>query len=288
MTNEKPCIIVTGAYGQLGSELADIAGNYPQFSFVFTDRDTVDLGDYEQLKAFFEKNKPAYFINCGAYTAVDKAETDKEAALTVNATAVGYIAKLCKEYNTRLVQISTDYVFDGNGTSPYTEDQPTDPVNYYGYSKEQGEKLAMENNDETIIIRTSWVYSTYGNNFVKTMIKLMTQRPEINVVGDQVGSPTYAADLAQAIMDVITSDAGFVKGIYHYSNDGVISWYDFAVAIKEGKQLTSTVNSIPTSGYPTPAKRPAYSVMSKQKIADTFNLTIKDWKESLHVCLSKM
>lgn len=288
MTTEKPRIIVTGANGQLGSELSDIAGNYPQFTFVFTDRDTVDLGDNEQLTAFFELHKPAYFINCGAYTAVDKAESDKETALTVNATAVGYIAALCKQYNTRLVQISTDYVFDGNGTSPYTEDQPTDPVNYYGYSKEQGEKLALQNNDETIIIRTSWVYSTYGANFVKTMIKLMSQRPEINVVGDQVGSPTYAADLAQAIMDVITSNAGFVTGIYHYSNGGVISWYDFAVAIKEAKQLSSTVNSIPTSGYPTPAKRPAYSVMSKDKIANTFNLTIKDWKESLHTCLSKM
>lgn len=288
MTTEKPRIIVTGANGQLGSELSDIAGNYPQFAFIFTGRDKVNLGDNEQLTAFFELHKPAYFINCGAYTAVDKAESDKETALTVNATAVGYIAALCKQYNTKLVQISTDYVFDGNGTSPYTEDQPTDPVNYYGYSKEQGEKLALQNNDETIIIRTSWVYSTYGANFVKTMIKLMSQRPEINVVGDQVGSPTYAADLAQAIMDVITSNAGFVTGIYHYSNGGVISWYDFAVAIKEAKQLSSTVNSIPTSGYPTPAKRPAYSVMSKDKIANTFNLTIKDWKESLHTCLSKM
>lgn len=286
--NEKPHIIVTGANGQLGSELACIAGNYPQFIFVFTDRNALSLDNPAQLSALFEEVKPACFINCAAYTAVDKAETDKDAALAINTTAVGNIAALCKQYNTKLVHISTDYVFSGNGTSPYTEDQPTDPVNYYGFSKEQGEKLALENNSETIIIRTSWVYSTYGNNFVKTMIKLMSQRPEINVVGDQVGSPTYAADLAQAIMDIITSDAGFVKGIYHYSNSGIISWYDFAVAIKEGKQLNCTVNSIPTSGYPTPAKRPAYSVMSKDKIANTFNLTIKDWKESLHICLGKM
>jgi len=286
--NEKPHIIVTGSNGQLGNELADIAGNYPQFTFVFTNRDTLSLDNPEQLQALFKETKPAYFINCAAYTAVDKAENDKDTALAINATAIGNIAALCKQYNTKLVHISTDYVFDGNGTEPYTEDQPTDPVNYYGYSKEQGEKLAIENNEATIIIRTSWVYSTYGNNFVKTMIRLMSQRPEISVVGDQVGSPTYAADLAQAIMDIITGSAGFVTGIYHYSNSGVISWYDFAVAIKEGKQLNSHINNIPTSGYPTPAKRPAYSAMSKDKIANTFNLTIKDWKESLHICLSKM
>jgi len=288
MTNTKPVIMVTGRLGQLGSEIFDIAGNYPQFEFNFSDKDEMDLSSPEQLQAFFDQLKPAYFISCGAYTAVDKAETDKDTALAINATAVANIAALCKQHNTKLIHISTDYVFSGNGTAPYTEDEVTDPVNYYGYSKLLGEKAALENNDETIVIRTSWVYSTYGNNFVKTMIRLMKDRPEIKVVSDQVGSPTYAADLAQAIMDIVTGNDGFVTGIYHFSNEGVISWYDFAVAIRDAKQLNSIVHPIPTTAYPTPAKRPAYSAMNKEKIVNTFHIRLKHWKDSLHTCLIKM
>lgn len=285
--SKKQTIIVTGKNGQLGSELADIAPNYPQFDFHFFDRDGLDVSNGEQLAALFQQLKPGYFINCAAYTAVDKAETEKEKALAINATGVGAIASLCSTNGTKLIHVSTDYVFNGNGTSPYKEDEPTDPVNYYGFTKLQGEELALANNADTIVIRTSWVYSTYGNNFVKTMIRLMKERPEIKVVNDQVGSPTYAADLAEAIMQIITAN-NFTPGIYHFSNGGIISWCDFAIAIRDIKQLTSIVHPIPSSSYPTPAKRPSYSAMSKGKITSTFPIVLKEWKKSLEVCLGKM
>lgn len=283
---DKPAIIVTGKNGQLGSELQDIAGNYPQFSFYFYSSSELDISNAEQADSIFAQLQPAYFINCGAYTLVDKAETEKEKALAINGTGVGHIAALCNQYNTRLIHISTDYVFNGEGTSPYKEDEPTQPVNYYGFTKLQGENLALAANSQTAIIRTSWVYSTYGNNFVKTMIRLMKERPTLNVVSDQVGSPTYALDLAKAIMDIITT--GFVAGIYHFSNDGITTWYDFAVAIKEGRQLPAVVNPIPSSAYPTPAKRPAYSAMSKDKIVATFHIALRPWQESLQECLAKL
>lgn len=284
--SDKPAIIVTGKNGQLGSELQDIACNYPQFDFHFYSSSELDISNDKQAAAIFKALQPAYFINCGAYTLVDKAETEREKALAINGTGVGNIAKLCSRYNTKLIHISTDYVFNGEGTAPYREDEPTQPVNYYGFTKLQGEKLALEANSKTAIIRTSWVYSTYGNNFVKTMIRLMKERPSLNVVSDQVGSPTYALDLAKAIMDIIT--IGFVPGIYHFSNDGITTWYDFAVAIKEGKQLSTTVNPIPSSAYPTPAKRPAYSAMSKDKIVDTFHISLRNWQDSLQECLSQL
>jgi len=286
--SSKPVIIVSGKNGQLGSELFDIAGSYPQFDFHFFDSKALDISNEQQAADIFASLKPAYFINCGAYTAVDKAETEREKALAINGDGVGLVAALCSRYNTKLVHVSTDYVFNGAGTTPYKETGTTDPVNYYGYTKLLGETLALQKNEHTIIIRTSWVYSTYGNNFVKTMIRLMKERPEIKVVADQVGSPTYALDLAKAIMDIITCPAGFTPGIYHFSNEGIISWYDFAVAIKEGKQLNSIVHPIPTTAYPTPAKRPAYSVMSKEKIAGTFGIKLKNWKDSLDECLAKM
>lgn len=286
--SNKPVIIVSGRNGQLGSELADIAAGYPQFDFHFFNSSQLDISNSQQVDEIFAQLKPAYFINCGAYTAVDKAETEKEKALAINGEGVGHIANLCNRHNTKLVHISTDYVFNGAGTHPYTEDEATAPVNYYGYTKLLGENLALQENKNTIIIRTSWVYSTYGNNFVKTMIRLMKERPEIKVVADQAGSPTYALDLANAIMQIITGPAGFVAGIYHFSNEGIISWYDFAVAIKEGKHLNTIVNPIPTTAYPTPAKRPAYSAMSKAKIAGTFNIPLKHWQDSLQECLGKM
>jgi len=283
-----PLILITGKNGQLGSELADIAVQYTgQFDFSFFGRDQLDIGNKEQLANVFLALQPAYVINCGAYTAVDKAETEKEKALGINAEGVGVLATLCKEHCAKFIHISTDYVFNGQGTEPYKEEDVTDPVNYYGYTKLLGEKLALQNNEDTIVIRTSWVYSRYGNNFVKTMIRLMNQRPEINVVSDQIGSPTYAKDLAEAIMLIITNKAGFTAGIYHFSNNGIISWYQFACAIKDIKQLNSIVHPIPTTAYPTPAKRPAYSVMDKSKIVADYGIVLRDWKDSLEECLGK-
>ena len=197
-------ILVSGKKGQLGSELKDIASK-DNYQFIFTDRDDLDITNENILKEAFGKYKPAFFINCAAYTAVDKAETDQATAYKINAEAVGNIAKQCHQYNTRLIHISTDYVFDGKGTQPYTTDDKTDPVNYYGYTKLTGEQLALNNNPQTIVIRTSWVYSMHGANFVKTMLRLMKERKELNVVSDQFGSPTYARDLAEAIMQIVNS-----------------------------------------------------------------------------------
>ncbi|SFQ34022.1 dTDP-4-dehydrorhamnose reductase [Parafilimonas terrae] len=299
-------ILVSGKKGQLGSELKDIASE-DKHQFIFTDRDDLDIANEDILKEAFEKYKPAFFINCAAYTAVDKAETDQATAYKINAEAVGNIAKQCHQYNTRLIHISTDYVFDGKGTQPYKTDDKTDPVNYYGYTKLTGEQLALNNSPQTIVIRTSWVYSAYGANFVKTMLRLMKERRELNVVSDQFGSPTYAKDLAEAIIQIVSNERPSVSGrkteedahssqltahgfpgIYHFSNEGDISWYDFAVAIRDIKQLDCAVNPIPTSAYPTPAKRPAYSVFDKTKIVNTFNIQLKDWKDSLKECLSKL
>jgi dTDP-4-dehydrorhamnose reductase len=283
-------VLVSGKNGQLGKELQDIASSNKNYQFIFFDREELNITDEVALKNIFQKYSPSFFINCAAYTAVDKAETEKEIAYQINAEAVGNIAKQCNQFNTTLIHISTDYVFDGKSTQPYKEDDKTNPVNYYGYTKLKGEELALQNNPNTIIIRTSWVYSEYGNNFVKTMLRLMNERKEINVVSDQVGSPTYARDLAEAILSIVNSQRSTVNGqpIYHFSNNGIISWYDFAIAIKEIKQLDCIVNSIPTASYPTPAKRPAYSGFDKTKIVTTFNIQLKDWKESLKECLTHL
>ena len=291
-------ILVSGRDGQLGNELKDLASKQ-NFEFVFTDVNDLDITDENALKEAFEKYNPCCFINCAAYTAVDKAETNQEIAYKINTEAVGYIAKQCHQHNTKLVHISTDYVFDGNGTQPYKEDDKTDPVNYYGYTKWLGEQLALNNNPATVVIRTSWVYSSYGANFVKTMLRLMKERKEINVVSDQFGSPTYARDLAEAIMSIVngqwsmaneesreeTHHSPLTTQIFHFSNEGNISWYDFAVAIRDIKQLDCVVHPIPTAAYPTPAKRPAYSVFDKTKIVNAFGIQLKDWKDSLYECL---
>jgi dTDP-4-dehydrorhamnose reductase len=284
---EKPVVVVSGKNGQLGNELCDIASKYPQLEFQFFSRTDLDITDTNHIEAVFEKYKPAYFINTAAYTAVDKAETDQEQAYLINAAAVGDIAKACKINGTKLIHISTDYVFNGKGHQPYKEEDATDPVNYYGYTKWMGEQLALHNNAATIVIRTSWVYSVYGNNFVKTMLRLMNDRSDINVVNDQLGSPTYAKDLAEAIMQIITQN-DFKAGIYHFSNSGEINWHTFATAIKDVKHLSCNIHAIPSAQYPTPAKRPAYSVMSKKEIVGTFNIRLKPWRESLAVCLEKL
>ncbi len=283
----KQKILITGSNGQLGKELKQLESSFPQYEFVFLSREDLPIHHFELLRNFFKGYHPQYLINCAAYTAVDRAETEKDLAFQVNAEAVGVMAAVCKEYNTKLIHISTDYVFDGTATKPYTEEAPTNPQSVYGASKLKGEQEALQFNPDAIIIRTAWVYSEFGKNFVKTMLKLMSEREEINVVSDQVGSPTYAADLATVILQIISSEK-WVPGIYHYSNDGVISWYDFAVAIKELTASSCKINPITTAQYPTPAKRPAYSVLDKSKIQSAFNIPEKNWKESLSVCLDNL
>jgi dTDP-4-dehydrorhamnose reductase len=282
-----PHILVSGANGQLGKELKELETSYPQFKFLFLSKEDLPIHQSETVEHLLSVYEPAYFINCAAYTAVDRAEEDSENAFRINGYATGVLAAACKKYNTQFIHISTDYVFDGTASNPYQEDDTINPQGVYGKSKAEGEMLAIENNPDTIIIRTAWVYSEFGKNFVKTMLKLMQERESLNVVNDQIGSPTYAADLAEAIMQIIISGK-WVPGIYHYSNEGIISWFDFAVAIKNSASLQCTISPIPTSAYPTPAKRPAYSVLDKSKIAHTFGLPIKPWQQSLQTCLSKL
>ena len=283
---EKKTILVTGANGQLSSEMQVLSSAYTNYDFLVVAKEELSIDDEAAVSNYFAGHAIDYCVNCAAYTAVDKAETDQENAMVTNATAVGILAKFCKQYNAQFIHISTDYVFDGNATKPYKEDDAVSPVNFYGASKLKGEELAIENNPDSIIIRTSWVYSSFGNNFVKTMLRLMKDRDSLNVVSDQQGCPTYAADLAKAIMQIIESGikpAG--SSIFNYSNTGAITWYQFADAIRELSGSNCVVNPIPASQYPTPAKRPSYSVMDTSKIQQTFNLSIPQWKDSLKTCL---
>ncbi len=283
-------IIITGANGQLGWELQQLALNNTSYEFLFYNSSELDITNTEQVEMLLRDEMPHYFINCAAYTKVDKAETETELNYAVNATAVGNIAKLCKEHNVTFITVSTDYVFNGEGKNPYKTDEHTSPVNAYGAAKLKGEELALAANEGAIIIRTSWVYSTHGNNFVKTMLRLMNERDEISVVADQQGSPTYAADLAKVILQIINEkeNGNNHTGIYHYSNDGVITWHQFAETIKELAELSCKVNAIATADYPTPAKRPAYSVMDTSKIKTDFNIKGTDWKESLKKCIEQL
>jgi len=284
---EKQTIVVTGSNGQLGRELQVLAAAYP-YDFVFADRTVLPVDDRERVDSFFAEHAPTWCINCAAYTAVDKAETEKQAAFDINGEGPGYLAAACRRHNAKLIHISTDYVFDGTSATPLKPGDPTGPINTYGASKLAGEQKAIGNHpDGTLIIRTAWVYSEFGANFVKTMIRLMKERPAINVVDDQIGSPTYAADLAAAILHIIDSPS-FIPGIYHYSNEGRISWYEFALAIRQSIGSSCAVSPIPTSQYPTPAKRPHYSLLDKTLIRDTYRLVIPAWEESLAVCMSRL
>jgi dTDP-4-dehydrorhamnose reductase len=280
-------ILVTGANGQLGKELKKIASSYPQFEFIFLSREDLPIHHFELLRNTFKGYRPAYLINCAAYTAVDKAESEKELAFQVNGEAVGVLAAVCKEYHTKFIHISTDYVFDGRAAAPYKEDTPTNPQSVYGASKLEGEKQALQFNSESIILRTSWVYSEFGKNFVKTILKLLYEKQEVNVVNDQVGSPTYAADLAETILTIIASGK-WTPGIYHYSNEGIISWYDFALSIREHIKNSCKINPISTSQYPTKARRPAYSALDNEKIQNIYGLKLKNWKDSLARCLVRL
>ena len=284
--SRKKNILVTGANGQLGMEFRTISMLYPGYEFLFTTKEDLSIIDTANVESFFSTNDIAYCINCAAYTAVDKAEAEKEIAFENNGTAVGNLAAVCKKNGSRFIHISTDYVFNGNATEPYKETDETDPVNIYGASKLQGEKEALKNNMDTIIIRTSWVYSSFGKNFVKTMLRLMSEKESISVVSDQVGCPTYANDLAEAIMKIISENEKPMGGIYNYSNRGVISWYEFALAIKEISESSCTVNPVSSSQYPTPAKRPNYSVLDTTKIQQVFNIEIPFWKDSLEKCIA--
>lgn len=281
-----PTILVTGSNGQLGSEIKNISTNY-KFKFLFTDVDDLDISNYSEIQQFIENKKIDFIVNCAAYTAVDKAETEKELAYLVNSNAVENLAKISKSHNIKLIHVSTDYVFDGKSCLPYKEDDITNPIGYYGFSKLEGEKKIQQHDCESIIIRTSWLYSSFGNNFLKTIIKHSTVKNELNVVFDQVGTPTYAADLAKAILEIIKSDI-FIKGIYHYSNEGVCSWYDFAYEIVKLTNSKCLINPIESKDFPTPTKRPNYSVLNKSKIKSTFHVKIPNWKESLNNCLNEI
>ena len=282
-------ILVTGANGQLGSELKVLSAEYTENSYFFTDINDLDITDYLAVENFIQKNKIDVIVNCAAYTAVDKAESEFEINEALNNLAVANFAKIAKENSIKLVQISTDYVFDGEQFLPYIKTDLPNPKNIYGKTKLDGE-LAMQNENpaNSIIIRTSWVYSSFGNNFVKTMLRLGNERETLSVIFDQVGSPTYAADLAGSILEIIPKIKSESVEMFHYSNEGVCSWYDFAKAIFELEKIECAVLPIPTTDYPTPAKRPHYTVLNKAKIKNKYTLTIPYWKDSLKECLGKL
>lgn len=273
-------ILVTGANGQLGSELFVLSANYTKYEWVFADRTKITLDNLDKLRTQLYEIEPDIILNCGAYTLVDEAEIQVERAFLINHLSVELIAKYSEENNIKLVHISTDYVFDGYSPLPLKEDSKTNPINIYGKSKRAGEIACLKENPNSIIIRTSWVYSKFGNNFVKTMQRLMSERDEINVVNDQIGSPTYAADLGQVIMEIIESE-NWVSGIYNFSNEGEISWYDFALVVKELGDYNCMVKGIPSSSYPTPARRPKFSLLDKSKIKKVYNVKVPYFKESL-------
>jgi len=290
LDNVKYNILVTGSSGQLGSEIKDIVmveGN--SSNFYFTNRETLDITNKREIEEFINKNSIDTIINCAAYTAVDRAEDDFDNANLVNSIAVKNLAHICKEYNIKLIHISTDYVFDGKNHKPYIETDRVNPQGVYGETKLDGEKAIIEiNPSNSIIIRTSWVYSSFGNNFVKTMLRLGRQRDELGVIFDQVGTPTYARDLAKAILNIVPQISNNKVEIYHYSNEGVLSWYDFAKEIMRMAKLECIINPIETKEYPTPAKRPHYSLLNKSKIKEDFTIAIPYWKDSLDECLRRM
>nr|WP_315255295.1 dTDP-4-dehydrorhamnose reductase [uncultured Flavobacterium sp.] len=273
-------ILVTGANGQLGSELSVLSSKYPNYEWIFADRTKITLNDLEILQIQLEEIQPDIILNAGAYTEVDKAESEKDLAFMINHLAVELIAKYTNENNIKLIHISTDYVFEGTSSIALDEEAIANPINVYGASKRAGEVACLKENPNAIIIRTSWVYSKFGNNFVKTMQRLMQERESINVVNDQIGSPTYALDLAQAMLDIVES-SNWISGIYNFSNEGEVSWHEFALAIREYGVYNCNVGKISSSSYPTSAKRPKFSLLDKKKIKEIYNLNVPDYRESL-------
>ena len=292
MTHSSPIkTLVTGSLGQLGSEIRDISIQYPQFDFFFVDIEDLDLTDTNTVRDFITRNDFRVIINCAAYTAVDAAENQKELAMAVNAEAVRGIAHICKEKSIRLIHLSTDYVFDGESNQPLNEDDETHPVSVYGISKLKGEQYVQSILTDAYIIRTAWVYSSYGKNFVKTISTLARQRPELGVVIDQIGAPTYARDLANVILDILTqvfSGKRDVPGVYHYTNEGAISWYDLAHFIVRHAGVSCHVKPIRSEEYKTKATRPKFSLLNKRKITETFGIQIPHWHDSLLRCLERM
>jgi len=282
-------ILVTGSNGQLGNEIGMLRSAYPSYEFLLTDLAELDITHEQAIDELFSQYKPAVVINCAAYTAVDKAEQEEKIAFLINSSAVGNLARAASKHHALLVHISTDYVFDGKNHRPYVENDPTNPVSMYAKSKHAGEQQIHSFANNALIIRTSWLYSEFGLNFVKTIMKYGKERGKLNVVFDQVGTPTYAHDLAKVILDIVekkTISAGVE--IFHFSNEGVTSWYDFAKAIVEFSGIDCRINPIETKDYPLPAARPYYSVFNKSKIKERFQIEIPFWRDSLRKCMERM
>lgn len=282
-------ILVTGGNGQLGREIGDLVNEYPDHRFVFTDVDELDITSEEDVACFLEKIKPDVLINCAGFTAVDKAESETENAYLANSTAVGILARSCTALNIFLVHISTDYIFSGQNFRPYTEEDIPAPLSAYGKSKLAGEYEMLCSSCRGLIIRTSWLYSSHGHNFVKTILRYSREKGHLRIVCDQAGTPTYAADLADAILRILPETAS-IHGveIFNFANEGITSWYDFALAITEMASISCRIDPIFTIDYPTPAIRPFYSVLSKNKIKKQFGIIIPDWRSSLKRCIGKI
>ena len=277
-------ILITGCNGQLGNEMQLLARANGQHEWFFTDVDELDITRADAVEEFVSKNAIDGIVNCAAYTAVDKAESNEDLCHLLNCVAPGYLAESIERRGGWIVQVSTDYVFDGTNHTPYTEDDPTCPNSVYGRTKLAGEQRVMQACSKAMIVRTAWLYSTFGNNFVKTMLRLGREKQELGVIFDQIGTPTYARDLAAAIMTAINK--GIVPGIYHFTNEGVTSWYDFTKAIHRIAGITTChVCPLHTSEYPTPAARPHYSVLDKTKIKQTYGIEVPYWEDSLEQCI---
>ena len=285
-------VLITGSNGQLGSEIKELATNYKKVDFIFKDLPELDIFNFEALQAFIIDHNINAVINCAAYTAVDKAEEDDEIAEQVNSIGVSNLVNALDKVNGKLIHISTDYVFDGNHFLPYKESDSVSPIGVYGETKRAGELAGINTDIDSIVIRTSWLYSSYGNNFVKTMLRLSKEREELGVIFDQVGTPTYARDLAKACLDILAynkeANINSNGNLYHYSNEGVASWYDFAISIMELGGENCKVKPIQTKDYPTLAKRPHYSVLNKSKIKTDFKIEIPYWRDSLKDCIEKI
>lgn len=285
-------ILVTGSKGQLGSKIKDLSVDFQSFSFSFTDLDELDITNFNSVLDFFKFEKPDIVINCAAYTAVDKAEDDYENAFKINALGPENLAKACNVHNSKFIHISTDYVFDGKEREkPYLESDFTSPQSVYGSTKLEGENLVLKNLQDAIIVRTAWLYSEYGHNFVKTMLNLAQSRTELSVVNEQVGSPTYAGDLAQAILQISMQyfeENYWKSGVYHFSNLGKCTWFEFAKEIFKIKNINIKVNPVTSEEFPSKVKRPKYSVLDKEKIITTYKIDVPDWRDSLKIVLEKL
>ncbi len=287
-------ILVTGSNGQMGKELQSLSSLFHNFNFIFVDVAELDITDQSAVENFFDQHKFHFCINCAAFTAVDKAEAEADLAYAVNVEGVKNLALACLKYQTQFIHLSTDYVYHNKQNTPFKENDPTNPQSVYASTKLAGDKIAMEILPSSMIIRTSWVYSSYGHNFVKTMLRLGRERDELHIIFDQIGTPTYAHDLALAILTIIKKvadreiDISVLSGVFHYSNEGVTSWYDFAKAIFRISGINCEIKAIETKDYPTPAKRPPFSLLNKGKFKTVFNLNIPHWEDSLANCMKKL